>query len=343
MLARPLRAVLGLVVLASCLAFQSGCRPSGGASALPPALSDDEFWRLSAELSEPEGDFTHSDNLVSNEVYFPHTIRRLRARGGAYIGVGPEQNFSYIATLQPAMAFVIDIRSENRNLHLLYKALFELSADRADFVSRLFSRERPSDLGPSTSVEELFAEYDTARPSRQLHDATAGLVRERLLETHRFPLSSDDLQWIDYALDAYYSDGPDIHYGRTLRIDAPGPSYRTLMTATDLDGESRSYLASEEGFAVVKALQVRNLIVPVIGDFGGTHAVQRVGDYIRQRNETLETFYGSNVEGYLNRAKLAVFCRNLAALPHGSRSRYIGSKGMQSFGSKLRSCRARTR
>jgi hypothetical protein len=343
MLARPLRAVLGLVVLTSCLALQIGCRPSGGPSALPPALKDDEFWRLSTELSEPEGVFTHSDNLVSNESHFPHTIRRLRARGGAYIGVGPEQNFSYMARLEPSIAFIIDIRSENRNLHLLYKALFELSADRADFVSRLFSRERPDGLGPSTSVQDLFAQYETVKPSRQLYEASARLIRERLLDTHRFPLSSDDLQWIDYALEAHYSDGPDIHYGRTLRIDAPGPSYRTLMTATDLDGESRSYLASEEGFAVVKALQARNLIVPVVGDFGGTHAIQRAGDYIRQRNETLEAFYGSNVEGYLSRAKLPVFCRNLATLPYGSRSWYIGSKGMQSFGSKLRSCKARGR
>ena len=328
-----------LRLLLSCLALQIACRPPGGSR--PSALEDGEFWRLSTELSEPEGTFTHSDNLVSNETYFPHTIRRLRARGGAYIGVGPEQNFSYIARLEPSIAFIIDIRSENRNLHLLYKALFELSSDRADFISRLFSRERPAGVGPSTSVRDLFAAYEAAKPSRQLYEANARLVRERLLAAHRFPLTSGDLEWIDYALDAYYSDGPDIHYGRTLRIDAPGPSYRSLMTATDMDGESRSYLATEEGFATVKDLQAKNLIVPVVGDFGGTQAIQLAGDYIRRRNETVEAFYGSNVEVYLSRAKLGVFCRNLATLPYGSRTWFIGSKGMQSFASKLRSCKAR--
>ena len=68
----------------------------------------------------------------------------IQARGGVYIGVGPEQNFTYIARLRPSTAFIIDIRRENRSLHLLYKALFEISRDRADFVSRLFSPARPA-------------------------------------------------------------------------------------------------------------------------------------------------------------------------------------------------------
>ena len=46
---------------------------------------------------------------------------------GVYIGVGPEQNFSYIARLRPTIAFIVDIRLENRNLHLLHKAVIELS------------------------------------------------------------------------------------------------------------------------------------------------------------------------------------------------------------------------
>ena len=63
-----------------------------------------------------------------------------------YLGVGPEQNFTYIAALKPAMVFIVDVRRGNLQLHLMYKALFELSADRADFVARLFSKERPAGL-----------------------------------------------------------------------------------------------------------------------------------------------------------------------------------------------------
>jgi hypothetical protein len=38
--------------------------------------------------------------------------------------------------------------------HLIFKALFELSADRADFISRLFSRERPS--GDGASIQDIW-------------------------------------------------------------------------------------------------------------------------------------------------------------------------------------------
>jgi hypothetical protein len=321
-------------ILFSCLALQIACF---GRSTVP-SLSDEEFWRLGTDLSEPPGAFTHSDNLVSNEPLFVHTIRRLRPRGGFYIGVGPEQNFSYVARLRPELAFIIDIRRENLNLHLLYKALFEASADRAEFVSRLFSRERPAGLGPTTSVQDLFAAYAMVRPSATLYEQNLRQIRERLADAHRFPLTEDDAASIERALHAFYSDGPDIHYGRSLPPDAAGPSYRALMTATDIGGESRSYLATEEGFAFVKDLQARNAIVPVVGDFAGPRAIRRTGDYIRQRDGVVEAFYGSNVEVYLNRGKAAAFCENLATLPYASRTAFINSKGMQTLTSKLRSC-----
>ena len=185
----------GLVLCAIVLAA-SACRPSS----LPYALGDREFWSLIESLSEPPGAFPLSDNIVSNEPRFADSVRWLRPLGGVYIGVGPEQNFSYIAALQPTMAFVIDIRRENLDLHLLYKALFELSVDRADFVSRLFSRVRPAGLGPSDSVDEIFRRFDGVPPSLELYAATVALVRERLLSTRSLPLAPSDLEWIERAL-----------------------------------------------------------------------------------------------------------------------------------------------
>jgi hypothetical protein len=332
-------AVLALV-LSSSVVGATACGSWFDVETIPGHLSDEDFWSLSARLSDPPGVFTHSDNLVSNEMLFAHTIRLLRRRGGVYIGVGPEQNFSYIARLHPAMAFIIDIRQENRNLHLLYKALFESSADRADFLSRLFARPRPGGLNPLQSVDALFAAYATTTPSGALRDATARLVRERLLQTHRFPLSADDLRAIEYALDAFYSDGLDIHYGRTRAGSDPRPSYRSLMTATDARGVSRSYLATEQGFAYVKDLHTRNLIVPVVGDFGAPGAIDRVGNYIRKQAGVVTAFYGSNVEVYLSRDQIATFCASLATLPSDSRTWFIGSQGLQPLTSKLKTCAA---
>ena len=117
---------------------------------LPTRLSDQEFWKLSSELSEAGGYF-RSENLVSNEHTFQYVIPALRAAvrpGGVYLGVAPDQNFTYIVATRPRMAFIVDIRRGNLLQHLMYKALIELSADRADFVSRLFSKRRPGGYRP---------------------------------------------------------------------------------------------------------------------------------------------------------------------------------------------------
>jgi hypothetical protein len=321
--------VLGLVILS-----HSACRRS----TLPAAMDDREFWGLIEALSEPAGAFTLSDNIVSNEPHFADTVRSLRPTGGAYIGVGPEQNFSYIAALRPSMAFIIDIRRENLDLHLLYKALFELSTDRAEFVSRLFSRPRPAGLTPNASVEAIFTAYDGVAPSPEQYSRTSTLARERLLRVRGLPLSQGDLDWIDHAFKAFYTDGPAIDYYGARAVDAVRPSYRQLMTAKDITGRSRSFLATEDGFKFVKELQSRNLIVPIVGDFGGPGAIRRVGDYVRGHANRVHAVYGSNVAVYLTSQQTHAFCGNLATLPAASGAWFIESSGMRSLASKLRAC-----
>src|SRR5437667_12357654 len=107
---------------------------------LPQQLSNEAFWQLVTDFSEPGG-FFRSDNFVSNETTFQWVIPELKNTtrpGGVYLGVGPDQNFTYIVALQPKMAFIFDIRRQNVIQHLMYKALIEISADRAEFLSRLF-------------------------------------------------------------------------------------------------------------------------------------------------------------------------------------------------------------
>ena len=330
------------IALALSLAIVS-CASRFDRGTLPQQLSDEAFWELVRSVSEPPGTFSHSDNLVSNEILIPHSIRQLRARGGVYIGVGPEQNFSYIGRIEPAIAFIIDIRQENRNLHLLYKALFELSADRVDFVSRLFSRERPARLDGDVSARALFDAYHTATPSSELLAKTSAALRDRLLATHRLPLSAADLQSIDDALHAFYTDGPDIAYRPSRASKERQPTYRALMTATDFSGRTHSYLASDEAFRFIKAQHEKNLIVPVVGDFGTSEgAIARVGDYVRRHGSQVSAFYGSNVQAYLSNQQLLTFCRSLEALPHAKhRSAFIHSEGPAPFRDKLASCTRR--
>jgi hypothetical protein len=309
-------------------------------STLAGALNDREFWSLIETLSEPPGTFALSDNFVSNEPHVAESVRRLRPRGGVYVGVGPEQNFSYIARLRPAMAFIVDIRRENRNLHLLYKALFELSGDRADFVSRLFSRARPPGVGAGTSVDALFAAYERVPATRELFSQTAALVRERLVTMHGLPLSQDDLAGLERVLDAFYADGPQIQFwgSRGGHGDGAAPSYRRLMTITDFTGQARSFLATDDGFRFVKDLQARNMIVPVVGDFGGADALRRVGDYVREHRDVIHAFYGSNVGVYLTLQKARVFCGTLARLPAAPHAWFIESDDVRSYTAKLAVC-----
>ena len=308
-------------------------------STIAHTLGDQDFWRLIETLSEPPGSFTISDNLVSNEPHVAENARRLGPTGGVYIGVGPEQNFSYIARVRPAMAFIVDIRRENRDLHLLYKALFEISADRIEFVSRLFSRPRLTDLGRRASAAEIFNAFAGVSPSPELHSQTLALVRDRLLTTHRFPVSAEEFDSMARALKAFYTDGPEIRFYRSADVRAVQPTYRQLMTIRDGYAQERSFLSDEDAFGTVKDLHQRNMIVPIVGDFGGPTALRRVGDYVRQRADVVQAFYGSNVQVYLTNRQAHAFCGNLAALPAAPATSFIERDGVRTLASRLKDCR----
>src|SRR6266581_6922104 len=151
-----------LIVLALCFSLTR----VWSAAELPAQLTDEAFWQLVTEFSEPSGRFP-SDNFVSNELATQRVLLDLtksRKASGAYVGVGPEQNFTYIVALQPKIAFIVDIRRQNMIEHLMYKALIELSADRVEFISRLFSRPKPGDLDKNSEIAALFEAFDEAGP-----------------------------------------------------------------------------------------------------------------------------------------------------------------------------------
>jgi len=266
------------------------------AAELPTQLSDQEFWRIVTEFSEPSGVFTREfmSNEDSAQFVIPPLQQTMR-RGGVYIGVGPEQNFTYVAAIRARIAFVVDIRRDNMLQHLLYKALFELSADRVDFVSRLFSRPRPAALGPTAAVTALFAAYDTAPADPAFHDANVQAVMDQLINRHGFPLSETDKAGITGFMNTFRNAGPSALKGSGDK----NLTYVQAMTGTDLTGRHQGYLSSEEVFTFVRDLQRRNLIVPLVGDFAGDKAIVSIGRYLRERDAIVDVFYASNVERYL--------------------------------------------
>jgi len=220
------------------------------AAAAPTELSDRQFWSLSKDSSEEDGYF-RSDNLLSNETSFQYILPDLlksAKQGRVYLGVGPEQNFTYIAALKPTMAIIIDIRHGNLDVHLMYKALFELSKDRSEFVARLFSRKRATGLTTKSNASEIFTAYLAAEGSKEIYEENLKAVEDVLTKKHGFPLTSGDLEGIRWALGNYYQFGPSINYNSSLSANVPpaivgaiggnrggnnGVTYASLMTADD--------------------------------------------------------------------------------------------------------------
>jgi hypothetical protein len=319
-MARPNGRVVTAAALAVIVVLLRGALPAQVTPALPDRLSNQEFWALSQDSSEPGGYFRSADitNLTSNELYSQHVLPDLIGRvpeGRVYLGVGPEQNFTYMAAIRPRLAIIFDIRRGNLDLHLMYKALFELATDRADFVSLLFAKPRPAGLGAKSTAPEIFTAFTSSDTSRALYDKTLAAIRSHLTKTRQLPLPQRDLDGIEAVYSAFYVNG---YYVRA------SPSYWDLMVATDVSGTLRSYLATEERFTMLKNLQARNLVVPVVGDFAGPKAIRAVARYLRDRSAIVGAFYLSNVEQYL--PDWRVFCGNVAALPLDGTSTFIRSQ-----------------
>lgn len=328
---RPIRFPLWIsLVLALCVAMPA-TRFLVASPEVPQKLSDAEFWKLSQDMSEPNGEF-RSDNLLSNEMGFQTIIPDLKklVKPGVYMGVGPEQNFTYIAALKPKMVFITDIRRGNLCLHLMYKALFEMSSDRAEFVGKLFGKKRPEGLTATSSVNEIFSKYDAAPVNDEVHAATwTAIVNHLTKAPHTLPLGADDIGGIKYVFDSFYAYGTAINYSSTGGMGGRNmASYESLMLTNDGAGNQIAYLANEELFGYMKTLESNNLLVPVVGNFAGPKALRAVGSYIRERGETVQAFYLSNVEDYLTGGLWQTFCNNVASLPLTESSTFIyGARG----------------
>ena len=333
MFQQPMMRRRHLFVIVSALASVLGAvvfspRGQSVADTLPGRLTDRAFWQMIVDFSEPGGVF-RSDNFVSNEATFQEIIPALKKRSpsrGVYLGVGPDRNFTYITALGPPIAFVIDIRRQNMIEHLLYKAIIEMSEDRAEFLSRLFSRQRPAGLSKSSTPEALFDAYGNVASSDALFQKNLQEVENRLLRRHGFPLTEEDRKSLEYVYLAFFSQGPGLRYTfpRQRFGDPWFPTYAQLMMATDLNGFNHSYVANERTFRLLRDFERNNLLGPIVGDFGGDKAIRAVGRYSREHGATVNYVYTSNVEQYLFQSDAwQHYYANVATLPLNESSTFI--------------------
>lgn len=339
------RAALALCVLASVSALLWQPRLAAAppqvtatAAGIPTKLSDTEFWKLVTDLSEPAGYF-QSENFVGNELSFQWVIPNLQSvvkSGGVYLGVGPDQNFTYIAALQPKIAFIVDIRRGNLLQLLMYKALAELSTDRADFAAKLFGRAKPAGLAPDATADQVLAAVYAKPADKDIYERTLKAISDHLTKTHGFGLTADELKGLEFIYGSFFAWGPGITYsngqgGRGNQY----PTYWDMQVTDDSRGRNHAYMGTEAQFRAIKRMQEANLIVPITGNFGGPKAIKAVGAWIRERGGTVTTFYTSNVEQYLFQDNIwREWYRNVATLPLDSTSQFIRSvfNGAAGFG-----------
>jgi hypothetical protein len=289
-----------------------------------------------AALSEPDGYFD-TDNLISNESAYLHVVpdlERRRVRGGAYIGVGPDQNFSYIAGVRPSIAFIVDIRRDNLLLHLLFKALFEQAQTRIEYLALLLGRAVPPDAAKwrDLPIDQLAQYLERPPQDAASLDATSQRL-ERIMRGFGVPLSSQDLATIRAFHRRFIEDGLGLRFQTTGRPpQSYYPTFRDLLRGTDAAGRQRNYLAAEESFQYIKSMQARDRVIPVVGDLSGSKALAGIARALAAEKAPLSAFYASNVEFYLERSgSYPRFLANLARLPHAEEAvviRSVFNRGM---------------
>jgi hypothetical protein len=305
-------------------------QPTAPTAQPAPGLSDSAFAALSVRVSEPGGYFD-SDNLISNESSYLHVLgamRRIGVSGGTYIGVGPDQNFSYIAQVRPKLAFIIDIRRDNLLQHLLFKSLFELARNRVEYLALLTGRAVPNDVAKFNrrSIAEVVEAVDQSSPDPDQFETTRTMVRAKV-KKYGIPVTAAELETIERIHKAFFDAGLDLRFTSLGRAPRPYyPTLRMLLLEKDLTGKQQTYLASEDDFQFVKSLQARNLVVPVVGNLAGDHALREIGKVMAARGDKLSALYVSNVEFYLMReATFDAYAATVRTLPHDTRSVIIRS------------------
>lgn len=330
--ARPVwPAVLGMLALLGC----EPSAPTASALLAQETIPLAEFARLVERISEPGGYFD-TDNLISNESGYLNVLDALARRGttgGAFVGVGPDQSFSYVAQIRPEIVFMVDVRRDNLLHHLLLKALIERSPTRIEFLAALHGVSPPDDPAAwrDADVERIVAWVDSAWsdpapaataprddaapapgdvPAPDAGDdpavddgAHVGVLQADIATAIRgygLDLSDDDFATVRRFHDAFVRAGLGLRFTSFGRPPRPYyPTYRQLVLETDVDGDAASYLATRERYDVVRRLQLANRVVPVVGDLSGRHALRELGTVLREMATELTAFYASNVEYYL--------------------------------------------
>jgi hypothetical protein len=286
--------------------------------------STPRFDELVAKLSE-KGGYFDTDNLISNEAAYIQVVPHLAPVGGVYIGVGPEQNFHYIGRLRPSWAFIVDVRRDNMLHHLLLNAILVKAKTPFEYLCLLFSRKCDEEAPPGAPFADMVAAVERSEPDEALYHRNLVEVMRHVHEDLRVLLEERDEKVLEFIYRSFFEEQLDLRFKSHGRPPMPyHPSYRGLLLAQGVDDEPAHFLSRPDDYDYVRRLAVEGRLIPVVGDFSGSHALRAVGEFARQQGEKVTAFYVSNVEFYLMRdGSFPAYVENVRSLPRSESSQFI--------------------
>jgi hypothetical protein len=252
-------------------------------------LTDKEFSSLIKSLSEDDPQTYTRTNNISNEASYLHIFPgalKLGVGQGVYIGVAPEQNFTYIAKFQPRMAFIVDIQRKNMLEVLMYKSLFKKAETPVEFLRLLLARR-------GDSIRELLKAPEGTHDTGMTQATLAYILKD--IEATGVKLSASDRAKI---LEIY---GEFAFKGGNIVSDTPPmqPTLRDLVFERDAKGRQENFLQSQDDYDFVRDMHRKNLIIPLVGNFGGEKTLRHLGKWLTGQNLQVSVFYVSSVEYHI--------------------------------------------
>lgn len=274
-------------------------------------------------------------NYISNELFENETASRLNQMGGVYLGVGPQQNYSYIAATRPKIAFIVDIRRENLLQHMIVKALMEMSSSRAEFLSYFLSREMPDVFQCKNDLSCTISKIEGSKMRSDL-----AVVEEDIINRIKryIPVTDDDAEMVKVHLKQFRQCGLNVTFDEECEgvmnprsVNSDFPSLKEIVFYGGPTKMSAGWLGTEDNFQYIKKMHMENKIIPLVADFAGKKTLRLLGETIKDLGLKVSLFYASNVEDYLDLIQQRQFLENIRALPADENSIFIKSMGSTDF------------
>ncbi|MCA9690284.1 MAG: hypothetical protein KC636_11790, partial [Myxococcales bacterium] len=121
------------------------------------------LWAGDADPLAPTSIHYVKSNEIRHDVWFPY----IDGIGGAYVGVGSDQNYTVIAAARAELVFLLDIDQRVVDLHRIYEVLIEASEDPETLRER-FNKDNAEES--IALLDAAFADLDEAEQRRLRND-----------------------------------------------------------------------------------------------------------------------------------------------------------------------------